>query len=146
MTQFAEHRVAVPGFLERCCGFTIPESGVFYAFYFDEDLAQYDIFNRRAVRIDEGWEIDEQSSTISIGNAAHPFLGLWGGSPLSFRDGLGTLSLANSLVQLTTPTGETKSWQFQNFSGDWEHVTFDRNANGFLFGAPYDFDFRYVEL
>jgi hypothetical protein len=146
MTRFTEHRVAFPGYMERCCGFTIPEGGVFYAFYFDEDLTKFDMLNRQALKIDEDWEFDEQSSTISIGNAALPFLGLWGGSPLLIRNGLGTLNIANSLVQLTTPTGETKSWQFQNFSGDWEQVTFDRNANGFLFGAPYDFDFRYVEL
>jgi hypothetical protein len=146
MARFAEHRVAVPGYLEQCCGFTIPEGGVFYAFYFDEDLIQIDMLNRRALNVDEEWEIDEQNSTISIGNTALPFLGLWGGSPLLIRDGLGALRLANSLVQLTTPAGETKTWQFQNFSGDWEHVTFDRKANGFLFGAPYDFDFRYVEL
>jgi hypothetical protein len=31
-------------------------------------------------------------------------------------------------------------------SGDWEQVTFDCSRNAFLFGTPYNFDYKYVHL
>jgi predicted AlkP superfamily pyrophosphatase or phosphodiesterase len=141
-----EYRIKFPGYMERCEGFTIPEGGVFYAFYVDEDLVRFDIHTDTAVLIDEEWHVDEKQSTITIGTRQLPFLGVWGGNPLLKRNEIGKLSLANSQVELSMPGGGIKSWQFDNFSEDWEHVTFDRTSNGFLFGAPYDFDFRYIEL
>jgi hypothetical protein len=132
--------------MERCCGFTVPEAGSFYAFYFDNALARFDIHQGTAAEVDEDWNFDESARMITIGQQTMPFLGLWGGKPLLVRDDLGTLALSNSQVQLTFPDSNVKVWKFQNFSGDWECVTFDATSNAFLYGAPYDFDFRYVEL
>jgi len=42
--------------------------------------------------------------------------------------------------------GETQIWHFENFSGDWEQVSYDRCRNAFLFGASYDFDYRYIQI
>jgi hypothetical protein len=140
-----EHRIAFPGFMERCCGFTIPEGGVFFAFFVDY-LARFEIHRKLATEVEEEWSFDEERQTITFAGKTRPFLGVWGGRPVVSRPELGRLSVTGSRVQLTTPTGEVQEWQFENFSGDWEHVTFDAEAPAFLFGAPYDFDFRYVEL
>jgi hypothetical protein len=132
--------------MERCCGFTIPECGVFYAFYFEFNLARFDIFHGDSIELDEVWSFDTEKSTLLIDGRTVPFVGLWGGRPLLNHENLGHLSLEGSVVQLQTPNSNTQVWSFANFSGDWESVTFDSVSDAFLFGAPYDFDFRYVEL
>lgn len=141
-----QHKIAFPGYMERCCGFTIPDCGVFYAFYFEYNLARFDVLRNEAIELDEEWQFDEQQSILTVVGRNLPFIGLWGGEPLLSRSDLGSLSLHGSEVKLTTPDGEFKSWTFENFSGDWAAVTFDVNARAFLYGAPYDFDFRYVEI
>jgi hypothetical protein len=99
-----------------------------------------------AAEVEDEWSFDEERQTITFAGNTRPFIGLWGGRPLLSRSGLGQLSVTGSCIQLATPSGEVKAWQFDNFSGDWEQVTFDSMSAAFLFGAPYDFDFRYVDL
>jgi len=141
-----QHRITFPGYMERCCGFTIPTEGVFFAFELDEDLIQFDIHHGTVLEVMTKWYCDPQLRTLTVDNRTIPFLGVWGGEPLLFRPALGTLCLADSCVQLTTPSGDVKSWQFENFSSEWEYVTFDTTSKAFLFGATYDFNFRYVEI
>lgn len=141
-----EHRIVFPGWMERCCGFTIPEHGVFYAFYFEYNLARFDIQQNLAVEIEGEWTFSENDQIITVKNRAMPFLGVWGGRPLLTSEKHGQLTLSAGKVQLSPPSGQIKEWQFENFSGDWEYVTFDSKSEAFLFGTPYDFDFRYVEL
>lgn len=140
-----EYRITFPGYMERCCGFTIPEGGEFFAFYF-EVLARFDVRRGLGVEIDGEWSFNEEQQTVDIAGQVRPFVGVWGGRPLLIRENLGQLSSEDGRVQLVTPAGEVKKWQFENFSGDWEKVTFDATSASFLYGAPYDFDFRYVEL
>lgn len=140
-----EYRINFPGYMERCCGFTIPDGGVFFAFYF-EVLARFDARSGVADEVDDEWSFDEDQQTVTVAGRTRPFVGVWGGRPLLVRENLGQLSLGDGHVQLTTPVGEVKKWQVENFSGDWAQVTFDTTSAAFLYGAPYDFDFRYVEL
>lgn len=141
-----EHRIAFPGWMERCIGFTIPEDGKFFAFYFDEWLAHFDIRRGQAIEIDDEWSFCNHDKTLTVDGQTQAYIGLNGGTPLLTRETLGKLSLTNSCVQLAAPNGRLADWQFDNFSGDWEFATFDKSASAFLYGVPYDFDFRYIEL
>lgn len=137
-------RIDFPGYMERCQGFTIPVNKCFYVVSFD-DLVYYDLNTGEVTELDD-WEIDDKKSVVLINNQEIPFIGLWGGNPILFRDGVGSLSLNNSEVTLINEDGTEKKWQFENFSGDWEKVTFDTEIDGFLFGTPYDFDYVYISI
>src|SRR6185436_7885059 len=100
-----EHRIVFPGYMERCCGFTIPEQGVFFAFYFEFNLARFDIRQNMATEVEDEWSFDEEQQMISFAGRTRPFIGLWGGRPLVSREGLGQLTVADSRVQLATPAG-----------------------------------------
>lgn len=96
--------------------------------------------------IDQAWDLQEKANIILLEGHKIPFIGLWGGSPIHKREGIGELRLNNSVASLIHEHGEVGIWKFENFSGDWEQITFDRYRNAFLFGAPYDFDYRYVSI
>ena len=64
----------------------------------------------------------------------------------SAKKGIGEISLKESEITLVRENGIEQKWKFDNFSGDWEQVSFDTKVNAFLFGAPYDFDFRYITI
>lgn len=133
--------------MERCSGFTIPQNGVFYALHFEESLARFDILSGKAEVIEDGeLEVDDHLSVFKLDDIKYPFVGYSGTHSLHRSEGFGYLSLLDSNVVLTNIDGSTSEWQFENFSGDWEQVTFDLFRDAFLFGAPYDFDFRYVEI
>ncbi len=133
--------------MERCSGFTVPENGQFYVVSFD-CLVYYQLNNEiiKGKEIEQSWDIDlkGKDSSILLEEKKIPFIGVWGGSPIHKREGIGELHLKNSAVSLTNESGEIYTWKFENFSGDWEQITFDRYSDAFLFGAPYDLDFRYV--
>lgn len=76
----------------------------------------------------------------------HSTIGLFEGHSIKYRRGLGRLILQNSKVTLIQSHHEHRSWTLSNSSRDWEAVTFDRVDEAFLFGAPYDMDFRYILL
>lgn len=132
-------------YMERCVGFTVPENGQFYVVSFDV-LIYYQLDNEVAREIDQPWDLQEKESLILLEGNKIPFIGLWGGSPIHKRDGIGELRLTNSVASLIHENGKVDTWKLENFSGDWEQITFDRYRNAFLFGAPYDFDYRYVYL
>lgn len=140
-----EIKIQFPGYMERSVGFTIPENGQFYVVSF-EDLVYYQLDSGNITEIEEDWELKEKEKVILLKGNKIPFLGLWGGSPLHKRKDIGELQLDNSIVSLTMIGGNIHRWEFDNFSGDWEQVTFDRYRNSFLFGTPYDFDYRYVQI
>lgn len=130
--------------MERCQGFTIPKNKCFYVVSF-EDLAYFDLNTGDVIEL-EDWDMDESRNLILLNNQEIPFIGVSGGNPLLNRADIGQLILSNSVVTLSTIDGRSKKWEMENFSGDWEHVSFDSEVNGFLFGAPYDFDYRFIEL
>jgi hypothetical protein len=140
-----EVTIQFPGYMERSIGFTVPENGQFYVISFD-DLIYYRLDNGTVIEIEQEWDLNEKERVIVLDGVKIPFIGLWGGSPLQKKEGTGDLTLEDSVVSLTKENGEICTWRLENFSGDWEHVTFDRYRNAFLFGAPYDFDYRYVEF
>ena len=130
--------------MERSQGFTIPENKCFYVVSF-EDLAYYNLNTDEVIEI-ENWELDENRRVIILKDIEIPFIGLWGGNPVLQKDGVGNLLLSDSEVTLLKEDGSKKIWKFENFSGDREYVTFDTKINGFLYGAPYDFDYRYITI
>ncbi|MGB8697788.1 MAG: hypothetical protein WCD18_00080 [Thermosynechococcaceae cyanobacterium] len=141
-----EVTIQFPGSMERSIGFTVPENGQFYVVSF-EDLVYYQLDDRsviEVIEIQQNWDLKENERVILLEGNKIPFIGLWGGSPLHEREGIGELRLKDNVVSLSKVNGEKHRWRFENFSGDWEQVTFDRSLNAFLFGAPYDFDYRYV--
>ena len=140
-----EMKITFPGYMERCCGFSIPKNGKFYIVSFD-DLLIYDVDSNAPEEVETDWQIDEEQMLIITENQKIPFIGLWGGKPILIKPGVGELSLKDSKVCLRYDNGKSKEWQFENFSGDWEQVTFDLERDAFLFGAPYDFDFRYMRI
>lgn len=140
-----EITIQFPSYIERSVGFTVPEDGQFYVVSFD-DLFYYQLNNSKVTNIEKDWELKEKEKVILLEGDKIPFVGLWGGSPLHEREGIGKLHLKDSVVSLTRIGGQIQRWEFENFSGDWEQVTFDRSRNAFLFGTPYDFDYRYVKL
>jgi len=137
-----EYKIQYPGYMERCQGFTIPENKKFYIVSF-EDLVYFDLNTGEVTELDN-WDFDEEKNLIFVNDQEIPFIGLWGGSPLHKRKDIGELKLKNSCVTLKRENGEEEKWKLENFSGDWEQVTFDIKEKAFLFGAPYDFDFRYI--
>ncbi len=139
-----EERIEYPGYMERSQGFTIPENKCFYVVSFD-DLVYYDLNSGEILELDN-WDIDENKSVVLLDGKEIPFIGLWGGNPILNKRGIGVLSLNNSEIILKRENGSEQKWKLENFSGDWEQVTFDMNINGFLFGAPYDFDYRYISI
>ncbi len=140
-----EKKIRLPAYMERTLGFTIPQNGRFYVFYFD-DLVYYDISKGVVEERDSNWDFDDETNLVFLDGQEIPFVGLWGGDPILKREDLGILSLQDSKVTLERPDGKKQLWDFSNFSGDWEQVTFDRVKNAFIFGAPYDFDYRYIEI
>jgi len=134
-----------PPYMERCCGFTVPEDGRFYIISFD-DLALIDVKSGKIEVVSSGWVIRESECEIVLGEKRIPFLGLWGGDALLERNGIGKVQLDSSTVKLVEDSGCSREWEFENFSGDWEFVTFDRDRKAFLFGAPYSFDFKYIDF
>ncbi len=140
-----EITIQFPGFMERSVGFTVPDNGRFYVVSFD-DLIYYQLDNDDATSVEQDWELNEKEQVIVLKGDKIPFIGLWGGSPLHKLEGIGELQLKDSVVSLAGTGGQIHRWEFENFSGDWEQVTFDRSRSAFLFGAPYDFDYRYVNL
>lgn len=141
------YNIQFPGFMERCSGFTIPKNGIFYALYFEESLARFDIDAGAAEHILDGdMELLADFSEFKLDGIRHPFVGYNGIHSVLSRNDIGELSLANSSVTLARLDGSSCDWQFENFSGDWEQVTFDVSRCAFLFGTPYDFDFKYVDL
>lgn len=141
-----EYKINFAGYTERCQGFTIPNNMTFYIVSF-EDLVYYDLKTGKVeVQDEDDWDFEGHKNLIYLKDKEIPFIGLWGGKPLLLKEGIGRLSVENSLITLRRENGEEQQWQFENFSGDWEKVTFDMKVNGFLFGAPYDIDFRYIVL
>jgi hypothetical protein len=140
-----EITIRFPAFMERSVGFTVPNNGQFYIVSF-EDLVYYQLDSGSVTEIEQEWELKEEEKVILVGGDRVPFIGLWGGSPIHKREGIGELQLKNSVVSLVKIDGQIQHWKFENFSSDWEQVTFDRSRNAFLFGAPYDFDYKYVHL
>jgi hypothetical protein len=140
-----EITIQFPDFMERSVGFTVPNDGRFYVVSF-EDLIYYQLDDGSVTETEQEWELREEESIILIEGDKVPFIGLWGGSPIHRREDIGELRLKNSVVSLTKVNGQIQHWQFKNFSGDWEQVTFDHSRNAFLFGTPYDFDYRYVYI
>jgi hypothetical protein len=140
-----EIKIQFPGYMERSVGFTVPENGQFYVVSFD-DLVYYQLDSGNVIEIEKTWDLKENERVILLEGNKIPFIGLWGGSPLHEREGVGELQLKDSVVSLAKAGGQVSRWAFKNFSGDWEQVTFDRYRNAFLFGTPYDFDYRYVHL
>lgn len=143
-TTMNEENIKYPGHLERCQGFSIPENKSFYVVSF-ENLVYYDLNTGEVSELDN-WDIDEIKNVILLKGKEIPFIGLWGGNPILWKSGIGELSLNNSKITLKREDGSEQSWNFDNFSGDWEQVTFDKTFDGFLFGAPYDFDYRYITI
>ena len=137
--------IQFPSYIDRCVGFTVPENGQFYVVSFNA-LVYYQLDNGVTREIDQPWDLQEKESLILLEGNKIPFIGLWGGSPIHKRDGIGELRLTNSVASLIHENGKVDTWKLENFSGDWEQITFDRYRNAFLFGAPYDFDYRYVYL
>ena len=140
----SEEKLKYPGYMERSQGFSIPENRCFYVVSF-EDLVYYDLNSGEITELDD-WDIDESRNVILLNDKEVPFIGLWGGSPLLEKSGIGELSLSGSVVTLQRIDGTATIWELENFSGDWAQVTFDSKSNGFLYGAPYDFDYRYVSI
>ena len=140
--------ISFPGYMERCVGFSIPQNGRFYVVSFD-DLILFDIDNDTAEELECIYDIDMKHCLIRLeesNKTTIPFIGLWGGTPLLHKKGIGDLSLKESKVTLRYERGFIQEWQFENLSGDWEHVTFDSERNAFLFGTPYDVDFKYIHV
>ena len=140
-----EITIQFPGYMERSVGFTVPENGQFYVISF-EDLIYYRLDNGDVIEIEQEWDLNEKEKVIVLDGVKIPFIGLWDGSPLQKKEGTGNLTLEDSVVTLTRENGEICTWRLENLSGDWEYVIFDRYRNAFLFGAPYDFDYRCVEF
>jgi hypothetical protein len=140
-----EITIQFPVFMERSVGFTVPNNGQFYVVSF-EDLVYYQLDSGSLTEIEQEWELKEEERVILVEGDRVPFIGLWGGSPIHKREGIGELQLKNSVVSLVKMDGQIQRWEFKNFSGDWEQVTFDCSRNAFLFGTPYDFDYKYVYL
>jgi hypothetical protein len=140
-----EITIKFPAFMERSVGFTVPNNGQFYVVSF-EDLVYYQLDSGCVTEIEKEWELKEKERVILVEGDRVPFIGLWDGSPIHKREGIGKLQLKNSVVSLVKMDGQIQRWEFENFSGDWEQVTFDCSRNAFLFGAPYDFDYKYVHL
>jgi hypothetical protein len=138
-----EITIRFPGFMERSVGFTVPDNGQFYVVSF-EDLVYYQLDGGNVTEIEQQWELKKEERVILVEGDKIPFIGLWGGSPIHKREDIGELQLKNSVVSLAKIDGSIQRWKFKNFSGDWEQVTFDLSCNAFLFGTPYDFDYRYV--
>ena len=140
------HTIRFPGYMERCSGFTIPNNGVFYALYFDDFLARFDVFGGTAEEIDGNeWIVRDESSVFEMDGREYPFVGYAGIHAIHRRDGLGYLSV-DPEITFIRPDGATMEFRFSNCSGDWQQTTFDVTHDGFLFGAPYDVDFKYVDL
>ena len=140
-----EITIQFPDFMERSIGFTVPDNGQFYIVSF-EDLVYYQLDDGNVTKIEKKWELKEEEKVILFEGDKVPFIGLWGGSPIHKREGVGELHLKNSVVSLAKMDSSIQRWKFKNFSGDWEQVTFDLSRNAFLFGTPYDFDYRYVHI
>jgi hypothetical protein len=140
-----EITIQFPAFMERCVGFTVPNNGQFYVVSF-EDLVYYQLDSGNVTEIEQEWELKEEERVILVEGDRVPFIGLWGGSPIHKREGIGELQLMNSIVSLVKMDGQIQCWKFKNASGDWEQVTFDCSRNAFLFGTPYDFDYKYVHI
>jgi hypothetical protein len=140
-----EITIQFPVFMERSVGFTVPNNGQFYVVSF-ESLVYYQLDSGSVTEIEQKWELKEEERVILVEGDRVPFIGLWGGSPIHKREGIGELQLKNSVVSLVKMDGQIQCWEFKNFSGDWEQVTFDCSRNAFLFGTPYDFDYKYVHL
>ena len=140
-----EKKIQYPDYMERSLGFSIPDGGKFYVFYFEE-LVHYDLDTGRVQKLDVDWEYDSDRNLLTIQGESVPFIGIFGGAPILEKDDVGVLSLEDSKVTLKTPKGKIKCWELENFSGDWEQVTFDSSRNALLFGAPYDFDYRYISF
>jgi hypothetical protein len=140
-----EITIKFPNFMERSVGFTVPSNGQFYVVSF-EDLVYYQLDSGSVTEIEQEWELKEEERVILVEGDRVPFIGLWGGSPIHKREGIGELQLKNSVVSLVKMDGQIQRWKFKNFSGDWEQVTFDCSRNAFLFGTPYDFDYKYVKI
>ncbi|MCW8929465.1 MAG: hypothetical protein OQL19_04410 [Gammaproteobacteria bacterium] len=140
----SEEKIQYPGYMERSQGFSIPENKCFYIVSF-EDLVYYNLNSGEVTEIDD-WDFDETRNVILLQGKEIPFIGLWGGNPILKKSGLGELTLNESVVTLKHKNGSVTKWNLENFSGDWAQVTFDTKLNGFLYGAPYDFDYRYVSI
>ncbi|MEM8673922.1 MAG: hypothetical protein AAGF83_08630 [Cyanobacteria bacterium P01_G01_bin.67] len=140
-----ELTIQFPGYMERCIGFTVPENGQFYVVSFNT-LVYYQLDNGIVTEIEQTWDLRGKECIILLEEKEIPFIGLWGGSSIHKREGLGKLQLENSVVSLTKENEELCRWKFENFSDDWEQITFDRYRDAFLFGTPYDFDYRYVYI
>jgi hypothetical protein len=140
----SEEKIQYPRYMERSQGFSIPENKCFYVVSF-EALVYYDLKSGEVTEIDD-WDFDETRNVILLDGKEIPFIGLWGGSPILNKSGIGRLSLNASTVTLKREDGTETNWSLENFSGDWEQVTFDAKTNAFLYGAPYDFDYRFVSI
>jgi hypothetical protein len=140
-----EYKIEYPGYMERCIGFSIPENGNFYVVSWD-DLAYYELGTGKVIEVEDEWELDTDNPIILLKGKRIPFIGLFGGNPILDRQGVGRLELKNSTVKLLKDNGDIELWNLKNFSGDWEQVTFDKYRDAFLFGAPYDFDYRYIQI
>ena len=139
-----EEKISFPGYMERCHGFSIPDNKRFLVVSFD-DLVQFDLNSGEVTELDD-WDFDAKRNVILLDGEEVPFIGLWGGNPVLKKDGVGELTLKESELTLKRENGSENKWQLENFSGDWEFATFDTGFNGILFGAPYDFDFRYISI
>ncbi|WP_106795219.1 hypothetical protein [Aquimarina sp. Aq78] len=140
-----EYKIEYPGYMERSVGFSIPENGIFYMVS-REDLVYYELETDKVVEIEDEWEIDTDNCIIHLNGEKIPFIGLFGGTPILEKQGIGKLELKNSTIKLIKEEGSTELWNLENFSGDWEQVTFDKYQDALLFGAPYDFDYRYIKI
>lgn len=140
----SEEKLQYPAYMERSQGFSIPENKCFYIVSF-EDLVYYDLNTGEVTELAD-WDFDENRNVILLDGNEIPFVGLWGGNPILQKDGVGELSLNETVVTLKRDDGTSEQWNLENFSGDWAQVTFDSASNGFLYGAPYDFDYRYVSI
>ena len=70
------HTVQFPGHMERCSGFTIPDNGQFYAVYFDESLARFDISSGTSEDIENGdLVLFGELSVFELDGVRHPFVG-----------------------------------------------------------------------
>ncbi len=139
-----EIKLQYPGYMERSQGFSIPDNKCFYILSF-VDLVYYDLNSGEVTEL-EDWAFDETRNLILLNDMEIPFMGSWGGTPILERNGIGELSLNGVVVTLLKEDGSKAIWELDNFSGDWAQVTFDKSVNGFLYGAPYDFDYRYISV
>ncbi|WP_106794711.1 hypothetical protein [Aquimarina sp. Aq78] len=143
-TQKLYYEICFVDCIERSRGFTIPKNGCFYVFDFHA-IVYFEIDTGKVIEIEDEWEYDLEKSVIILNGVKIPFIG-FEGTPILEKQGVGKLELKNSSIKLIKEDGNVEVWNLENFSGDWEQVTFDSSRNAFLFGAPYDFDYRYITI